>query len=127
MLKTYRLALKLVSLLYLLTSASLHAQAVFGSIAGNVTDASGSVIPQAKVVITDTGKHIDYNTTTNESGNYSQTHLIVGLYQVRVEAPGFQAYVQKNVNVEVDAVTQVNMSMTLGSRSEEHTSELQSL
>ncbi len=41
--------------------------------------------------------------------------LIVGLYQVRVEAVGFQSYLQKNVNVEVDATTQVNITLTIGS------------
>src|ERR1022692_1679828 len=96
----------LILLLLFCVPASLFAQAVFGSIAGNVTDSSASVVPQAKITITDVGKHIDFNTITNESGNYSQTHLIVGLYEVRVESPGFEAYVQTNVEVEVDAVPQ---------------------
>jgi hypothetical protein len=51
---------------------------------------------------------------TNESGNYSQTHLIVGTYSVRVEVSGFDTYVQQNVSVEVDAVTQVNVKLTVG-------------
>ena len=89
-------------------------QAVYGSISGNVTDASGAAVPNAKVTITDTGKGVTYSTATNESGNYSQGHLIVGVYDVRVEAPGFNAYVQKNVHVEVDAVTQINARLALG-------------
>jgi len=94
--------------------AMLFGQAVYGSISGNVTDASGAAVPQAKVTITDIGKGVSYSTLTNDSGNYSQGHLIVGVYEVRIEAPGFDAYVQKNVNVEVDAVTSINAHLTIG-------------
>jgi hypothetical protein len=90
-------------------------QAVYGSIVGTVTDSSNAAVPKAKVTITDTGKGVSFSTLTNESGNYSQTHLVVGLYQVRVEAPGFSAFVQQNVGVEVDAVTQVNARLAVGS------------
>ena len=37
---------------------ALFGQAVYGSISGNVTDSSGAAVPNAKVVITDTGKGI---------------------------------------------------------------------
>src|SRR5882757_1375346 len=94
--------------LVLFAPSALLGQAVYGSISGNVTDASGSAVPQAKVTITDSGKGVSYSTTTNESGNYSQTHLIVGTYEVRVEAQGFSTFVQKNIHVEVDAVTSAN-------------------
>ncbi len=93
---------------------ALYGQAVYGSISGNVTDSSGSVVPNAKVTITDTGKGVTYNTLTNESGNYTQGHLIVGIYDVRVDAPGFSAYTQKNVHVEVDAVTSINARLAIG-------------
>ena len=95
--------------------ATSFGQAVFGSIVGTVTDSSKAAVPHAKVTVRDVGKGVSYTTTTNETGNYSQTHLIVGLYEVRVEAPGFEAYVQQNVNVEVDATTQVNAELHPGS------------
>ena len=93
---------------------TLFGQAVFGSISGSVSDPSGAGIPGAKVIIIDAGKGVSYNTSTNESGFYTQSHLIVGLYEIRIEATGFGAYVQRNVSVEVDAVTQVNARLTIG-------------
>src|SRR5262245_64800700 len=100
----------------LLLSAPAHAfgQAVYGSIAGNVVDSNGAAVPRGRVTITDTGKGVNYVTSTNDSGNYSQTHLIVGVYEVRVEMAGFTAYVQRNVHVEVEGKTQIDVKMTVG-------------
>ncbi|HLK66626.1 MAG TPA: TonB-dependent receptor [Bryobacteraceae bacterium] len=94
--------------------AASFGQAVFGSIVGTVTDSTNAAIPHAKITIRDVGKGVTYNGTTNDTGNYSQTHLIVGLYEVRVEAQGFETFVQQNVNVEVDANTQVNVQLHPG-------------
>ena len=71
---------------------AMFGQAVYGSISGNLTDPAGAAVPQARITITDAGKGVTYNTTSNESGNYSQTHLIVGIYEVRIDAAGFSAY-----------------------------------
>ena len=101
--------------LLLLGPVAAFGQAVFGSIVGTITDSSGAAVPKAKVTITDTGKGVTFSTLTNESGNYTQMHLILGVYQIRIEAPGFEAFVQQNVNVEVDASTQVNARLTIGS------------
>jgi hypothetical protein len=98
-----------------LPTVDTFGQAVYGSIIGTVTDSTGAVVPKAKVTITDVGKAISYETATNDSGNYEQTHLIVGKYRVRVEAQGFQAYVQENVQVNVDAATRVDPKLQVGS------------
>ena len=94
-----RIALGLALLLS--APATIFGQAVFGSIVGTVRDTSGAPIPGAKVTVVDTGKGISHVTTTNETGNYSQTHLIVGVYEVRVEVPAFDTFVQQNVTVRV--------------------------
>ena len=101
-------------LVLLFLPAASFGQAVYGSIVGSVMDSSNAAIPHAKVTVRDVGKGVSYATTTNETGNYGQTHLIVGVYEVRVEAPGFDTYVQQNVNVEVDANTQVNARLHPG-------------
>ncbi len=105
-------------LLSLGAPASAIAQAVYGSIVGTVTDASGAAVPRAKVTIVDTGRGVSFTTSTNESGNYSQTHLIAGVYEVRIEAPGMTTFAQQNVNVLVDQVAQVNAQLAVGSVSE---------
>jgi len=97
-----------------LPSANLFGQAVYGSISGAVTDASGAAVPNARVTITDTGRGVTYSAITNESGNYTQGLLTAGVYDVRVESAGFSAFVQKNVQVEIDKVVQANARLEVG-------------
>ena len=89
-------------------------QAVYGSIVGTVTDPAGAAVPSATVTIRDAGKGVSFTESTNSNGNYSRQHLIAGDYEVRVEAPGFAPFVQKNVRVEVDAAAQVNVQLSIG-------------
>jgi hypothetical protein len=53
---------------------------------------------------------VTFTATTNESGFFTQRSLIVGRYQVRVEAAGFSAYVQE-VNASVDQETTVDVRL----------------
>jgi hypothetical protein len=92
----------------------MQAQAVYGSIVGTVSDSSGAVLAGAKLIITDTGRDVSVNTTSNESGNFTQRFLISGRYRIRVEAPGFKAYVQDNIGVSVDTETRVDIAMQVG-------------
>ena len=95
-------------------SVYLQAQAVYGSIVGTVLDTSGAAVANAKVTIRNVDRDTSNETTTNESGNYTQRYLIVGTYQVRVEAPGFQAAVQNSVPVSVDAEVKVDIKLQVG-------------
>ncbi len=84
-----------------------------GSIAGTVTDATGAVLPNAKVTITgSTGQTI--HATTNNAGFYSSGALIPGSYSLRVEAKGFKTE-KLTVDVKVDNVANGSLKMEVGS------------
>jgi len=110
------IAVILILLATLVPSAS--AQAVFGSIFGTVSDPSGAAVANAKVTVTDLSKGTTDETTTNESGNYSVTHLIPDNYKVRIEGPGFKTIDQDNVVVSADAAARVDAQFQVGSASE---------
>src|SRR5229473_1712901 len=101
-----------------LTAQPLWGQAVYGSIIGTVTDPQGAAVVNAKVTVLDQRKGTSDTTTTNESGNYSVTHLIPDVYTVRVEAPGFKASEQKDVLVSADAAANVPLQFQVGGTSE---------
>jgi hypothetical protein len=93
-------------------------QAVYGSIIGTVTDPQGAAVANAKVTVINVGKGTTDTTTTNESGNYSVTHLIPDVYTVRAEAQGFKVSEQKNVQVVADAAANVPLQFQVGGTSE---------
>ena len=90
------------------------AQAVYGSVIGTVTDQQGAAVAGAKVTVTSLTKGTSDETTTNESGNYTVTHLIPDLYNVKVEAQGFKAYEVKNIQVSADAAARVDSKLEVG-------------
>src|ERR1700730_10600571 len=97
-----------------LKTSSTSAQAVFGSILGTVTDAQGNAVSGAKVTVTSLTKNTAFETATNDSGNYSVTHLIPDNYRVHVEAAGFKAYDVASVTVNADSSLNVDASLQVG-------------
>ena len=109
------LALLLVFFLVLgFTAPGSSAQAVFGSVIGNVVDAQGNAVAGAKVTVTSIGKSISYDATSNESGNFAVTHLIPDTYKVSIEAAGFKVYELASVQVNADASVNLNATLQVG-------------
>ena len=94
------------------------AQAVYGSIFGTITDPSGAAVAGAKVTVTSTTKGTIVDTTTNSDGNYSVTHLIPDLYNIRAEGSGFKAFEAKGINVSADAGSRVDGQFQVGGSTE---------
>jgi len=107
------------SLLCSLWVPSALGQAVYGTILGTVTDPSGAAVSGAKVRVTSETKDVATETTTNESGNYSVTHLIPDVYTVRIEGTGFKTSEFKGIQVSADTGTNVNAQFQVGSASEQ--------
>jgi hypothetical protein len=103
-----------LSLVFCFSASSASAQAVYGSIIGTVNDPQGNAVAGAKVTVTSATKGTTEETTTNESGNYTVTHLIPDTYTVHVEAPSFKAFEAKDVVVQVDTSTRVDGQLQLG-------------
>lgn len=83
-----------LTLLALLLSAPLHAQIDTGRILGRVTDASGAVIAQANVTLTNEGTNLTLTTKTASDGNYMFPDVKIGTFRVEIEAAGFQKFVR---------------------------------
>jgi hypothetical protein len=114
--------LSLVIFLALVLAAlppSIHGQQVFGSIYGTVIDASGAGVPNAKVRITDQEKGTIFDVTTNDSGNYTKDRLIPGVYTVEIEGSGFRKAISKDVRVNIDQGSRLDVTLQLGSVSEQ--------
>jgi outer membrane receptor protein involved in Fe transport len=114
--KKPRLVVCWVAALFLLLAGpgKISAQAIYGSIIGTVTDAQGGAVSGAKVTVTSVTKGTSDETTTNESGNYTVTHLIPDVYKIRIEASGFKAYDIASVQVSADTATNADAGLAVG-------------
>ena len=95
-------------------TGSAAAQAVKGSLVGNVIDSGGLVLPGVGVTITETNTNISSSTTTNESGYYVFSNLKDGTYRVVSELTGFKRVIREGVEVPVNSTVRVDMRMEVG-------------
>ncbi|MEW5977463.1 MAG: TonB-dependent receptor [Acidobacteriota bacterium] len=78
----------ILSLLFV--DSPIMAQTFRGSIGGTVRDASGAVVPNAGVTLTETATKIESKTETNAEGNYLFPNLPLGNYLVLISRSGFK-------------------------------------
>ncbi len=76
------------------------AQAV-GQIVGTVTDASGALVPGAKVTATCTGTQIPQSTVTSGSGTYFIPNLPVCTYNVTAVDKGFRSGMATEITLDL--------------------------
>jgi len=94
------------------------AQAVYGSIAGTVVDASGGSVSGASLTIESLERGTVDTVTSNESGYYVKNRLLPGRYKLKVELAGFRARVVTPVIVDLDAQTKVDPVLEPGDLTE---------
>jgi hypothetical protein len=72
-----------------------------GSITGPVADQSEAVIPNATVLIKNTGTGVSRSTTTSSDGRYHFVNVPAGTYELTVEAASFSKYVRQGIILDV--------------------------
>jgi Carboxypeptidase regulatory-like domain/TonB dependent receptor len=106
---------------YLLASFPCHlvAQGSYrAQLRGVVSDATGAVIPNATVTITNTGTNISSAAHTDEKGAYYFTGLRPSTYSVRAQASGFRMVERTDVVLAVDQEATLNLTLTVPGFSE---------
>jgi hypothetical protein len=89
-----------------------------GAIAGTVTDPQGAVVPGATVTAKNKRTSAEFLTTSNDEGVFLIRNVPAGLYEVRFDAPGFQAFVFTDVPVRSSNITRVDASLSLAAAAE---------
>jgi hypothetical protein len=112
------LVLALFACASLLLFDTAHAQSVYGSIFGTVTDKSGAAVPDATITVTDEAKGTVVNVTSNASGDYSVPHLIPDTYDLKVAAKGFKGFETKGISVQTDSAPRIDPTLDVGGSTE---------
>jgi len=88
------------------------------SISGTVSDATGAVVVNAKVVATNQGTGVESATQTDTAGAYLFPSLPIGIYRVQATAPGFQSAIISNLKLEVATAVTQNVQLSIGQAAE---------
>jgi carboxypeptidase family protein len=94
------------------------AQAVSGTILGTVTDASGAVVPGARVTLTHAATGLTREITTDSTGMFAAPLLATGSYTVAAEAAGFRRTSLAGVLVTVDQKVRAELTLEVGERAD---------
>ena len=105
----------------LFASAAVWAQT--SQINGIVQDPAGLAIPGAAIKATQTATGVVRTTTTGTDGGYVLPNLPIGPYLLEVTKEGFNKYVQSGIVLQVDTNPTVDVSLRIGSVSEQVTVE----
>ncbi|HET9306312.1 MAG TPA: carboxypeptidase regulatory-like domain-containing protein [Candidatus Sulfotelmatobacter sp.] len=90
-----------------------------GSITGTVKDPSGASVAGATVVVTSPERGITRQMDTNSTGDYNQSALPQGTYDVIVTAPGFKKFQAKGVVLDVAQKARVDVTLQVGAATTE--------
>ena len=121
MLATFARQLSLILAVFItlcLLVPGLQAQTTYGSIVGTARDASGAVVPNVAVSVTNEATNAVFSATTSEVGNYSFTTLIPGAYKVHAELSGFRPVDISGIQLQVNQTARHDLVMQVGQVSE---------
>src|SRR5215470_6152075 len=97
-----------------LLSVAAFAQQTTGNVRGLIKDPSGAVVPSAQVTILDKKTNNALTTQSTGSGEYEFKNLLVGEYQITVEAQGFKKITLTDVRVQLNQTTDVAVNLEVG-------------
>ena len=114
--RLFRISLELMVILGL--ALPLWGQETTGTITGAVSDPSGAVVTNAEITVINTGTGATFKTSTNSSGTYMLRTLPVGTYRLTAGAPGFKRYEANDIVTQVNEITRLDITMSVGDVSE---------
>jgi hypothetical protein len=92
----------------------LQAQSTFGILTGTVTDPSEGVVTGATVVITNKRTQVNRTVLTGTDGLYLAPNLDAGIYDLSVEAVGFQKLTRTDLELLARQTVRVDVRLEVG-------------
>ena len=94
-----------------LTSPLMKGESPSGSLAGEVTDPSGALVPGAKILVS--GDHWSTALSTDGTGQYVVTGVPPGTYEVAVSSDGFAVFDRNDVVIAAGDKIELDASLDL--------------
>jgi hypothetical protein len=108
----------LVAVALLLLPVATFGQEFRGSISGIVSDPTGAVIPNVKIIATETRTGTKTPTVSDSAGQYTIPFLAPGDYQIEAQVPGFKIFLRKGIQLGSSDRLVVDLPLEVGGNSE---------
>jgi len=108
---------KIALVVFVLTSvitSPAFAQIRSATITGTVKDATGAVVPDADVIVTQQETGISATIKTTAAGVFTAPYLAAGTYSVAVNRPGFVAYKETGILLAVNQTVRIDVDLKVG-------------
>nr|WP_255551238.1 TonB-dependent receptor [Granulicella sp. dw_53] len=92
----------------------LFAQSDSSSLSGTITDPSGALLPNVKIMVRNNATNADRSITSNENGSFTLTNLPSGDYNIRAESAGFLTTTLSNVRLDPSIGRRIDIAMSIG-------------
>ncbi len=109
---------KLMTVWALLSMAPAALAGDGGSLLGTIGDPSGTAVPGAQVTAIQSATKLRQTRTSDGQGFYTFQDLPVGIYDVEVEAVGFQTARRTGVAIRVNSKIVVDVTLEIGAKKE---------
>lgn len=109
-----RIAVLLLAFMAVGGNLVARAQVLYGSLTGNVTDASGAALPGAQVTALSVQTGDRVTQTSDSAGIYRFSGLLPGTYTVTIEGKGFTKQETTGVEVSANEVKRIDAQLKIG-------------
>ncbi len=94
-------------------AACANAQVLYGTLTGNVTDATGAAVPGARIEAVNSATGQAKQTEVDDHGTYQMNDVLAGTYRVTISAKSFGSVVEQGVTVDANTVRRVDVQLQL--------------
>lgn len=115
--RIFGIVLFFAGLFVALSAVQAHAQYEDGSLIGTIHDATGAVVGNATVTVTNVNTGIVTHVQSSASGDYIVPSLRVGVYTIQAEAQGFAPATARNITISVGGRQRIDLTLNVGQAS----------
>ncbi len=103
-----------ITLLAILLATAAFGQQTSASLTGSISDATGAVISEVDVRVTNTSTNVTREIRSDSNGAYTVPFLPAGNYSVVATKAGFRTYRLESLTLQVGQVARLDVQMQIG-------------
>ena len=104
--------------LLLMLPLTLAAQETRATLSGTISDATGAIVTEARIRLSNRDTSVGFEAITNKDGQYRFLFLNPGKYRLSTEKAGFKGFVRDGIELNVGQSAVVDLTLQVGQVSE---------